>query len=285
MFFIGYILFEVPCNVILKRIGPRIWLPSLTLIWGIVATLMGIVQNLPGFFVARFFLGIAEGGLFPGVVFFLSMWYKRQERQYRVALFFSAASLAGAFGGILAYVSAILDRFLPPGSDSAPVLGRRTHMTSQGIAKMNGVAGQGGWRWIFILVCVPCLYTVCWDLFDLTLLLLQEGLFTVVIGALAFFFIPNYPSTAKFLTENEKTFLQQRLSEDSDAGADEGFKWDNVLKVFKDPKCWLYCAAFHTMSLPLYTLSLFLVCCRCHFFQRRPIEVIIADDRTAHHHS
>jgi MFS family permease len=63
-----------------------------------------VTQNLKGFFAARFFLGVAESGLFPGVVYYFSMWYKRKERQYRIALFFSAASLAGAFGGIFAYV-------------------------------------------------------------------------------------------------------------------------------------------------------------------------------------
>lgn len=67
---------------------------------------MGVTQNFGGFLAVRFFLGITEGGLFPGVVFFLSMWYKRRERAVRVAFFFSAASVAGAFGGILAYVSA-----------------------------------------------------------------------------------------------------------------------------------------------------------------------------------
>ncbi len=65
---------------------------------------MGLVQNLAGFYVSRFFLGVAESGLFPGVVFYFSMWYKRRERQYRISLFFSAAALAGSFGGILAYV-------------------------------------------------------------------------------------------------------------------------------------------------------------------------------------
>ena len=95
-----------------------------------MATLLGIVQNTAGFLVARFFLGATESGLFPGVcsrtvllpcelrlfadsasepkvVFYFSMWYKRRERQYRISLFFSAASLAGAFGGILAYVSEV----------------------------------------------------------------------------------------------------------------------------------------------------------------------------------
>lgn len=66
---------------------------------------MGIVQDLAGFFVARFFLGVAESGLFPGVVYYFSMWYRRRERQFRISLFFSAAALAGSFGGILAYVS------------------------------------------------------------------------------------------------------------------------------------------------------------------------------------
>jgi len=68
---------------------------------------MGVVQNLAGFFVARFFLGVTESGLFPGVVYYFSMWYKRRERQFRISLFFSAAALAGSFGGILAYVSSL----------------------------------------------------------------------------------------------------------------------------------------------------------------------------------
>jgi MFS family permease len=66
---------------------------------------MGLVHNLAGFLASRFFLGVTESGLFPGVVFYFSMWYRRRERQFRISLFFSAASLAGAFGGILAYVS------------------------------------------------------------------------------------------------------------------------------------------------------------------------------------
>ncbi|ROW16621.1 hypothetical protein VPNG_01636 [Cytospora leucostoma] len=123
LYFIGYVLFEVPCNIILKRTSPRIWLPTLTIAWGIVATLLGVVKNLAGFFVARFFLGVAESGLFPGVVYYLSMWYKRRERQFRISLFFSAAALAGSFGGILAY----------------------------GISFMAGIVWPNGWHWIFIL--------------------------------------------------------------------------------------------------------------------------------------
>ncbi|KAL2127325.1 hypothetical protein VTI74DRAFT_10924 [Chaetomium olivicolor] len=208
LYFVGYVLFEIPCNVILKRTTPRFWLPTLTILWGVVATLMGVVQNLAGFFVARFFLGVTESGLFPGVVYYFSMWYKRRERQFRVSLFFGAAALAGSFGGILAY----------------------------GIGHMAGVVWENGWRWIFIL----------------------EGLVTVVVAVAAYWFIYNYPDTAEFLSENERSFIRSRLASDSDATHDERFTWDNVVKALRDPKCWLYGFSFHGMSLPLYTFSLFL---------------------------
>ena len=102
---------KIPCNIVLRLTSPRLWLPTLTLAWGVVATLLGVTQNMSGFFAARFFLGVTESGLFPGVVFYLSMWYRREEQHYRISLFFSAASLAGAFGGILAWVSGRTFRF------------------------------------------------------------------------------------------------------------------------------------------------------------------------------
>ncbi|PBP22615.1 hypothetical protein BUE80_DR006444 [Diplocarpon rosae] len=208
IYFIGYVLFEIPCNIILKRTTPRFWLPTLTLVWAIVTTLLGVTQNLAGFILARFFLGVAESGLFPGVVFYLSMWYKRTEVHYRVALFFSAASLAGAFGGILAF----------------------------GITKMDGVGGYEGWSWIFII----------------------EGLLTAVVSIMAYFFIHNYPSTARFLSSPERTFVHARLAVSSNATNEEVFDWANVRAALADYKCWLYGLGFHTVSLPLYTLSLFL---------------------------
>ncbi|KAH6661021.1 major facilitator superfamily domain-containing protein [Truncatella angustata] len=208
LYFVGYVIFEIPCNVVLKKTSPRIWLPTLTIAWGVVATLLGIVQSYPGFLVARFFLGVTESGLFPGVVYYFSMWYKRRERQYRVSLFFSAASLAGAFGGALAY----------------------------GIGRMGGIVWANGWRWIFIL----------------------EGILTVLVAFSAYWFIHNYPKTSKFLNEDERQFIQERLAADSDATHEEHFTWGAVFEAFKDPSCWLYGLGFHTMSLPLYTLSLFL---------------------------
>jgi MFS family permease len=92
-------------------------------LWGICMTSMGLIHNGSGLIAARFFLGVAEAGLFPGVNYYLSCWYKRSEFGLRAAIFFSAAAFAGSFGGLLAAA----------------------------ISNMDGVGGKPGWAWIFIL--------------------------------------------------------------------------------------------------------------------------------------
>jgi hypothetical protein len=87
----------------------------------------------------------------------------------------------------------------------------------------------------------------------------KEGLATVIISIVAYFWVYNYPATAEFLSDKERAFIQLRLKNDSDATRDEKFSWTAVLDAFKDVKVWLYGLCFHTMSLPLYTLSLFMV--------------------------
>jgi MFS family permease len=123
VFFFTYCLFEIPSNLLLKRFRPSVWLPSIMIAWGTVMTLMGLVQDYHGLLIARVFLGVAEAGLYPGVAYYLTTWYVREELAFRQGLFFSAASMAGAFSGLLAYA----------------------------IAQMDGVGGYAGWRWIFIL--------------------------------------------------------------------------------------------------------------------------------------
>ena len=86
IFFVGYVIAEVPSNLVLKVTSPTIWLPTITIIWGIISTTMGLVHNEQGMYAARFFLGVTEAGLFPGVVYVLSTYYKRRERTARVSL-------------------------------------------------------------------------------------------------------------------------------------------------------------------------------------------------------
>lgn len=134
-------------------------------------------------------------------------------------------------------------------------------MEPQGISFMRGIVWANGWRWIFILVSAASPFGCSHATFILmhAAASSQEGLVTIVVAFGAYFFIYNYPDTANFLTEKERALIHTRLAADGDATHDERFTWENVARAFKDPKCWLYGFAFHTMSLPLYTFSLFLV--------------------------
>ncbi|KAL6704965.1 hypothetical protein ACN47E_007510 [Coniothyrium glycines] len=118
-----YIAAEIPSNIMMKRTRPSIWLTFIMFFWSLSMILQGFVKNYSGLMATRVFLGVFEGGLFPGVNYYISQWYVRNECGFRMALFFSAATLAGAFGGILA----------------------------RGIAEMSGVGGKAAWAWIFIL--------------------------------------------------------------------------------------------------------------------------------------
>lgn len=199
VFFFTYAAFEVPSNLLLKKLRPSVWLPSIMVAWGTVMTLMGIVQNYHGLLIARIFLGVTEAGLFPGVAYYLTMWYCRHEIQFRQAMFFSAASIAGAFSGLLAF----------------------------GIAKMDGVGGYEGWRWIFIL----------------------EGIVTVLVAIWAFFALYDFPETASFLTEEERAFVIYRLKYQGQVttGNSTGpqvpeageFQWAYVWSAFKDWQIWV----------------------------------------------
>jgi MFS family permease len=101
---------------------------------------MGLTQSFSGFLVVRFFLGITESGIFPGAAFYLGMWYKRNERHYRIALMISDVTLAGAFSGLFVRRSHF--------ASNKPL----TKFQAYALAKMKGIAGLGGWRRIFIIV-------------------------------------------------------------------------------------------------------------------------------------
>ncbi|KAI8443353.1 major facilitator superfamily domain-containing protein, partial [Phakopsora pachyrhizi] len=131
--YIPYIAAEMPANLLLKKIGPNIFLPTIVTLWGLITTMEGFVKSYGGLIAARFFLGLVEGGMFPALVLYLSSFYTRHELQLRIALFFSAASLSGAFSGLLAFA----------------------------LIRLDGKAGLAGWSWIFI---VEGLFTILWGL-------------------------------------------------------------------------------------------------------------------------
>ncbi|MDD2335224.1 MAG: MFS transporter [Geobacteraceae bacterium] len=127
LFFIGYFLFEIPSNLILQRIGARIWIARIMISWGIIASAMTFVQSESGFYLLRFFLGLGEAGFFPGILLYLTYWFPANRRAGTVALFMSATAIAGIIGAPL----------------SGALLG------------LHGLAGLSGWRWLFLLEGLP----------------------------------------------------------------------------------------------------------------------------------
>jgi MFS family permease len=109
IFFIPYILLEVPSNIIIKKLAPSTWLCTIMFLWGVCTIGQGLVRNFAGLVAMRFLLGIFEAGLVPGSVYLISMWYKRFELQWRLSVFFSASIIAGAFGGLFAYALGNMD--------------------------------------------------------------------------------------------------------------------------------------------------------------------------------
>jgi MFS family permease len=102
VFYIPYILVDIPSNLLVKRLRAGIYLPALITAWGLVCTFMGFVQSFAGLVACRLLLGLCEGGILGGVIIYLAMFYRRGEMLLRSGLFYCAAPLSGAFGGLLA---------------------------------------------------------------------------------------------------------------------------------------------------------------------------------------
>ena len=129
-FFIGYFLFEVPSNVILLRVGARIWICRIMLTWGAISMAMALVQGPYSFYALRFLLGLAEAGFAPGMLLYLTFWFPPALRARYMAYYLTAIPLAGVIGAPLS--SLILET-------------------------MPGVAGLAGWQWLFLIEGLPAL--------------------------------------------------------------------------------------------------------------------------------
>lgn len=123
IFFVPYCVFEIPSNILLKRMKPHIWLPLMVIGFGAVALSQGFVKNYGGLLTTRFLLGLLETGMLPGCTYLILSWYTRDEAQKRYSFFFGSTCLAGAFGGLIAY----------------------------GVHRWDGAHGLRSWQWLFIL--------------------------------------------------------------------------------------------------------------------------------------
>ncbi len=127
IFFLGYVLFEVPSNIILERVGPRRWIARIMVSWGLATAALALAQGPVSFAALRFVLGVAEAGFFPGIILYLTYWFPQARRARAVALFMTATPVAGLIGSPL----------------------------SGWIMQMHGVLGHAGWQWLFVLEGLP----------------------------------------------------------------------------------------------------------------------------------
>lgn len=244
VFYVTYILVEVPSNIILKKVKPDRWIPFLVLVWGIMTMLTGVVHNFGGLVAIRMALGFCEGGLLPGLVLYLSTMYKRHELQLRVGIFYASASLSGAFGGLLA--TAIL--------------------------KMNGVRGMAGWRWIFILeglatiiIAIVSSLILPSDLSSAKFLTPEERDFAVrrfqsddvtYLKGPATEAQPDSPMEKESGARVESPL--KSLAVGAEEADEEYFEWREVIRGITDIQTWLTGLAYFAILVSLYSYSLFL---------------------------
>ena len=127
IFFLSYVIFEVPSNVILARIGARLWIARIMVTWGLVSSATMFTRSAAMFYALRFLLGVAEAGFFPGIIYYLTRWVPARERARTIASFMTATLTAGMIGG--------------------PVSGA--------LLSLDGAGGLAGWQWLFLLEGLP----------------------------------------------------------------------------------------------------------------------------------
>lgn len=220
IFFIGYFVFEVPSNVILEKVGARIWIARIMVTWGLIsagfaftgdihwgsiATMFNCTDAQFTFYFLRFWLGVAEAGFFPGVILYLTYWFPGARRAKMVALFMTAIGTAQLVG--------------------SPVSGAIMQY-------MDGISGWRGWQWLFVV----------------------EGLPSVIIGLLVLVILPNGPKVAKWLTTEERDLLVRRIEEDNAAKGALGGRHD-MSGAFKDGRVWALAFVYFALATCFYAVG------------------------------
>jgi len=203
IFFFGYLLFEVPSNLLLHKIGARIWIARILISWGVVSMLTGFAHSVLHIYILRFLLGVAESGFFPGIILYLTYWFRQREQAQAVALLMTALAASNILGAPLSGV--ILD-----------------HVHWFGISS---------WRWLFIVEAVPA----------------------VIFGALTYYLLPNRPTEAKFLTQEEIDWIVAELAREERRKL-ENYKI-SALQALAHVRVWHLAFTYFTSVIGSYSMN------------------------------
>ncbi|EIM84794.1 MFS general substrate transporter [Stereum hirsutum FP-91666 SS1] len=206
VFLIAYMIFQIPSNYLLKRCYPSRWIAFLMFGWGLMTLCLGFVKNFSQLTAVRFLLGAFEAGLFPGLIYFLTFWYKPRERAVRIALIAACATLGGGFSGVIAFCVGLL----------------------------NKSRGLEGWRLLFIIEGVPSCF----------------------VAFFVWFFFPDYPETARWLSPKDKELAVNRIKGEVSLGHAK-ITWDESRRTLLDWRLYLHYLAFVAISIPFSSFQLF----------------------------
>ncbi|ORY58890.1 allantoate permease [Pseudomassariella vexata] len=201
--FVGYLVMQLPSNLILTRVKPSIYLPAGMFLWGGISAAQAGVNSYGGLFACRFLLGFAEAPYFPGAVFLMSTWYTRSELSKRYAAFYAGPALANMFGGLIA----------------AGVLN-----------SLEGHAGLRAWRWLYVI----------------------ESVVTVGLAVIAFFVLPDFPQSTKWLSDEERAYAMWRIANDigeEEEDTKEPTMMQAVWLAVSDYRTWMFVAMQHCVLL------------------------------------
>ncbi|KAJ9105374.1 hypothetical protein QFC21_001743 [Naganishia friedmannii] len=208
VFFIPYIIFELPSNILLRKVGARWLLGTIAVLWGAAMVGQSFVTDWKQLVAVRAIVGFFESGFFPGCVFLISTWYTRWETQKRLATFYLLSMAISGFSNIICYGFALVPK--------------------------AGILHT--WRWIFFLF----------------------GIITIALGALGLLLIVDFPDKAKFLNEEERKFIIDRVNRDRGDGNADNLTGAKALKHLLDWRTWCFGLCFMSATLPSYAFAYFL---------------------------
>ncbi|MBP0619448.1 MFS transporter [Cupriavidus sp. LEh25] len=204
IFFVGYLLFEVPSNLILLRVGARRWIARIMVTWGLISAAMMFVKSPTSFYIMRFLLGVAEAGFIPAILLYLTYWFPASRRSKVTALFLTGIPMSGVIGGPL---------------------------SGWIMSAMHGSHGMAGWQWLFLL----------------------EGIPTVLVGVMAYFYLDDKVADARWLSAEQRTMIEKNLAAES-----KGHALHSIRDGLTNPRILLLSLIYFFFTMGLYGVSFWL---------------------------